>query len=235
LHSQTVPYDAGEEPIERRILGFTRKTFFIILGVLIIVILAAVVGGVVGGIEGSKKKSTSSSSSSNSSTSNNNNNNNNNGYTPYSITTGNRQLNLTYSSLDGDCAAPGASDENVLAQCSATSGYTVQISGSVSSGYTISSVAVIDSAFSNIAGTPPNGTGPGDQTTWIFVVNFQEDVSSCTIDRTTKYSFGQSLDDYAIEEEFLVPQVCTGVNSSGAETEVPAGTFCACFASAAPS
>ncbi|KAF3919285.1 hypothetical protein ABW20_dc0110161 [Dactylellina cionopaga] len=196
-------------PAEKKILGLKKKTFWIVLVVLIIVIIGAV-GGAVGGILSSKnKKSTGSATGSNAGGNNgtnggNNGTNTNNGgsssFTPFALTTGIRTLNLKYQQNSGSCNDPQNADGSGLVNCFATSKYTVRVDGSVKNGYTLSSVNVQGSTFSNIRGTPPTTSDPNQVGSgWIFEVSFTQG-GTCGTNRLTRYVLGVSDDIYAIGE-----------------------------------
>ncbi|KAF3908601.1 hypothetical protein AA313_de0200030 [Arthrobotrys entomopaga] len=189
----TLPPPAAYSPPaeERKILGLKRKTFWIVLVIIIIVIIAAV-GGAVGGILGSKKSSnkTDSSGSTSSASSGGNNGTSSTGFTPFALTTGE----------SGSCNDPQHADGGGLVNCYATSQYTVRVDGSLADGYTLSSVKVQGSAFSNIKGTPPTSDDPTkDGSAWLFEVTFTAG-GNCGTDRITRYALGTKDSIYAVGE-----------------------------------
>ncbi|KAK6543142.1 hypothetical protein TWF694_007062 [Orbilia ellipsospora] len=224
----TLPPPAAYSPPgeERKILGLKRKTFWIVLVIVIIVIIAAV-GGAVGGILGSKKsnnKSNNNGSTSGASSGGNNNGTSSTGFTPFALTTGVRTLNLKYQQDSGSCNDPQHADGGGLVNCYATSQYTVRVDGSLTAGYTLSSVSVQGSAFSNIKGTPPTTDDPTkDGSAWLFEVTFTAG-GTCGTDRITRYALGTKDYIYAVGEVFTLQESCvftTGVTYAQ-------GTSCTC-------
>ncbi|KAF3220576.1 hypothetical protein TWF106_006637 [Orbilia oligospora] len=214
---------------EKKILGMKKKTFWIVLIVVIILILAGI-GGAVGGVLSSKDDGDGKNDNNDNLGSDRGNGTRGGGgdnggtYTPYALTTGQRTLNLRYSESRGSCNDPDNLGGSGVIDCFATSTYIVRIDGSVKDGYTLSSVDVQGSTFSNVRGTPPTTSDPNEPNSgWAFEVSFTQG-GSCATNRLTKYVFGMDENIYAIGEAFSLRQQC----SKQTGEIFAAGTACTC-------
>ncbi|KAK6505204.1 hypothetical protein TWF481_007122 [Arthrobotrys musiformis] len=248
-HNQVPPYDkvggagAGGLPPpvaynppaggdgEKKILGMKKKTFWIVLIVVIILIIAGI-GGAVGGVLASKNKNndknddTDTQDRGNGTSSGGGNGGNNGGYTPFALATGQRTLRLKYSENRGSCNDPDNLGGTGIIDCYATSTYVVRVDGSVENGYTLSSVTVDGSTFSNVRGTPPTTSDPTQVGSgWVFEVSFSQG-GSCPTNRVTRYVLGVRDNIYAIGEAFSLQQQCQKLNGD----LFSAGTACTCVA-----
>ncbi|RVD84545.1 uncharacterized protein DFL_006291 [Arthrobotrys flagrans] len=228
-----VAYNPPSSDGEKKILGMKKKTFWIVLIVLIILILAGI-GGAVGGVLASKNKDNDKNDNNDSLGSDrgngtrggNGDDGNGGAYTPFALTTGQRTLELKYSENRGSCNDPQHLGGTGVIDCYAESTYVVRIDGSVANGYTLSSVDVQGSTFSNIRGIPPTTSDPNEVGSgWVFEVSFTQG-GSCGTNRVTKYVFGVEDNIYAIGEAFSLQQQCSKVTGES----YPAGTSCTCVA-----
>ncbi|KAK6520463.1 hypothetical protein TWF506_000717 [Arthrobotrys conoides] len=225
-----VAYNPPAGDGEKKILGMKKKTFWIVLIVLIILILAGI-GGAVGGVLASKDNGKDKNDNNDSLGSDRGNgtrggDDGSGVYTPYALTTGQRTLNLQYSESRGSCNNPDNLGGSGVIDCFAKSTYIVRIDGSVEDGYTLSSVNVQGSTFSNVRGTPPKTSDPNSPNSgWVFEVSFTQG-GGCGTNRLTRYVFGSDENIYAIGEAFSLRQEC----SKQTGEVFPAGTACTCVA-----